>query len=107
MLNLRRLGPFEVHSFRLVKLANVLSGNCKSTETESEISKSSVMQITGYNLNDWAVNKTRNMEHSMDYVCNRCLFSIPSKMEHGTWNMEHGTWNMEHPEHCRTSRNIE
>ena len=88
MLNLRRLKPLEVHSFRLVKLANVLSGNCKSTETESEISKSSVMQITGYNLNDWAVNKTRNMEH-------------------GTWNMEHGTWNMEHPEHCRTSRNIE
>ena len=43
---------FEVLSFRLVMLANALCGNCKSTETESKICKQSVMQITGYNLNE-------------------------------------------------------
>ena len=56
-----------VHSFRLVMLENALSGNCKSTETESKKCEQSVMQITGYNLNEfvvtrWAVVKSRNME---------------------------------------------
>jgi len=52
VFNLKRLGSFDVVSFCLVMLANVPSGNCKSTETESKICKYSVMLITGYNLND-------------------------------------------------------
>ena len=35
MLNLRLLGSFKVLSISLVMLGNTLSGDCKSTETES------------------------------------------------------------------------
>ena len=43
---------FEVHLFRLVMLANALSANCKSAETESKYASKAFMQITGYNFND-------------------------------------------------------
>ena len=51
-VNLRRLGSFDVLSFRLIMLTSSLRGITNQLKLKVKICKYSVMQITGYNLND-------------------------------------------------------